>query len=139
MASTRSPYARLDRFIRRKKEELERLLTLETDLPPRQQPKLVSKVVHLRKVIATAKRELIRIENKLCNEGLQNRLIQLDREHRNCCQRLDTLAENSSLYHEINAERQQLWQHMQDLRTKIGDTTTISNPAIPEATDAKSG
>ena len=118
------PFARLDRFIERKKDELARLL--EKDASPSQREKWHSKAAHLRKVITQAKQELTQIENSLCRrEDILQRLQQRQREHERCCKHLTTQLTSSTLYRELFAESQRLLQRVKALESKLDDSPPL--------------
>ena len=85
MTKSRLPYTRLDRFISRKKEELARLLAIDTEAPCRKLNQRTSKAAHLCKVITKAKAELAHVEARLTEMGgiqtLKAKLPDIDTLH----------------------------------------------------------
>lgn len=123
MSNSPRVFTRLDKFIRRKWEELTpRLQALsEIDLSSKQPSKSTQdKILRLRKVLSEARSEVSYLEERLsCRLAIEERKQYLEEEYQYCCQQLKQMTDDSRLYREIKQWGEQLRQRINTLAEKL--------------------
>jgi hypothetical protein len=123
MSNSPRVFTRLDKFIRRKWEELTpRLQALsEIDLSSKQPSKSTQeKILRLRKVLSEARSEVSYLEARLsCRLAIEERKQSLEEEYQYCCQQLKQMTDDSRLYREIKQWGEQLRQRIDTLTQKL--------------------